>query len=82
MSHIDYFNELRKAARAIPLQPTDEQIKEMVMLIKKYVDSLPDSLKNLYLIAPNGKVYKRNDYPELFEKDPEFRRAFLEMLRS
>jgi cytochrome oxidase Cu insertion factor (SCO1/SenC/PrrC family) len=82
MSYAEYFNELRKAARAIPLQPTDEQIKEMVKLIKKYVDSLPDNLKNLYLIAPNGKIYRRADYPELFEKDPEFRKAFLAMLRS
>jgi hypothetical protein len=82
VSYVEYFDELRKAARAIPLQPSDEQIKELVRLIKKYVDSLPDNLKNLYLIAPNGKVYRRTDYPELFEKDPEFRRAFLEMLRS
>ena len=82
MSYIDYFHELRKRAYALPFELSDEQIKELVKLIRKYVDSMPDRLKNSYLIAPNGKVYKRADYPELFERDPEFRRAFLNMLRS
>lgn len=82
MSYIEYFHELRRRAYALPLELSDEQIKELARLIRKYVDNLPDNLKNLYLVAPNGKVYRRSDYPELFERDPEFRRAFLEMLRS
>jgi hypothetical protein len=82
VSYVEYFYELKKRAYALPLELSDEQIKELVRLIKKYVDSLPDNLRNLYLIAPNGKIYRRADYPELFERDPEFRRAFLEMLRS
>jgi len=82
VSYIDYFHELRKRAYALPFELSDEQIRELARLIKKYVDSMPEKLRNTYLVAPSGKVYRRADYPELFEKDPEFRRAFLDMLRS
>jgi len=80
MSYIIKFRELQKEAMKTGLTLDANSIEEMAKKIEEYVNSLPESLRNKYVISLGGRRYRRVDYPMLFRTNPEFRQIFLQML--
>jgi hypothetical protein len=82
MSYVIKFRELQQEVNKIGITLDVSSIEEIAKKIEEYVNSLPESLRNLSTISIGGKIYTRADYPKLFREDPEFRQIFLQMLTA